>query len=180
MTMHVAVVAIVAPLIAFAIAGTRLDPVRRLPRLLAPIPISLMELVVVWGWHVPSFHQAARHDPVAFFLEHATFLCAGALLWLAVLGGDREQRRVRAGAGVAALLFTSMHMTLLGALFALAGRPLFRHSGASSSTAALADQQFGGVIMLLVGGAAYLAGGLWLTAVALQPWNARPIPERAE
>jgi putative membrane protein len=64
-----------------------------------------------------------------------------------------------------------MHMTLLGALFALATRPLFHHASADSLSAA-SDQQVGGVIMLLVGGAAYLIGGLWLTAVALRPRNA--------
>ena len=181
MSMHIAVVAVIAPLMVLAIAGTRLDLVRRMPRLLAPIPISLTELVVVWAWHVPALHQAARQEPVAFFLEQATFLGAGTLLWLAALGGDREQRRMRAGTGVAALLFTSMHMTLLGALFALAGRPLFRHADASSSAAAVADQQLGGVIMLLVGGTAYLAGGLWLTALALRPAvrNALSITERS-
>jgi putative membrane protein len=181
MTMHVVVVAVAAPLMALALAGTSLDPVRAMPRLLVPIPISLIELVVVWAWHAPALHQAARQETEAFLLEQASFLAAGALLWVAALGGDREQRRVRAGAGVAALLFTSMHMTLLGALFALAGRPLFQHAGASSAAVAVADQQLGGVVMLLVGGAAYLAGGLWLTAVALRPAlrNALPIKERS-
>jgi putative membrane protein len=36
---------------------------------------------------------------------------------------------------------------------------------------ALEDQQLGGTIMLLVGGAAYLAGGLWLMAKLLQHRN---------
>jgi putative membrane protein len=169
MTMHMTVVALAAPLIALSLAGTRADPVARMPRALAPIPMSLIELVIVWTWHLPALHEAARHRPDAFVLEQASFLAAGALLWLAATGGNREQRRLRAGAGVAALLFTSMHMTLLGALFALAGRALFEHAGAASGAAAIADQQLGGVIMLLVGGASYLAGGLWLTAVALRP-----------
>jgi putative membrane protein len=181
MTLHTAVVAVVAPLLVLAIAGTRFDPVRRTPRLLAPIPISLIEMVIVWAWHVPALHQAARQEPEAFVLEQGSFLCAGVLLWLAALGGDREQRRLRAGTGVAALLVTSMHMTLLGALFALGDRPLYRHAHVSSTAAAVADQQLGGVIMLLVGGAAYLAGGLWLTAAALGPVfrNPRPIRERS-
>ena len=61
-------------------------------------------------------------------------------------------------------------MTLLGALFALANRPLF-HSAAESASArsSLADQHLGGAIMLLIGGASYLAGGLWLTAIMLRP-----------
>jgi putative membrane protein len=169
MVMHIAVVAFVAPLIALALAGTNLDPVRIVPRLMAPIPISLIELLIVWAWHVPALHRSAREYAGVFVLEQASFLVAGVLLWMAAIGGEDEQRRVRAGAGIVALLFTSMHMTLLGALFALSGRPLFQHAALQGGAAATADQQLGGVIMLLVGGAAYLVGGLWLTAVALRP-----------
>ena len=61
-------------------------------------------------------------------------------------------------------------MTLLGALFALAPRPLFQHApDPASPLSPLADQHLGGAIMLLVGGASYLAGGLWLTAGVLRP-----------
>jgi putative membrane protein len=168
MAMHIAVVAVAAPLLALSMAGTAADPVRAVPSLLAPIPASMIELVVVWAWHVPALHHAARHQTGALVVEQGTFAIAGMLLWLAAVGGDREQRRVRAAGGVVALLFTSMHMTLLGALFALATRPLF-HDVPSG----LDDQQLGGVIMLLVGGASYLAGGLGLTAVALR---SRPAP----
>lgn len=179
MTLHMAVVAVAAPLLALAVAGSRADPVSAVPGVMAPIPASMIELVVVWAWHVPALHHAARESMGAFALEQASFVVAGTLLWLAAIGGRREQRRMRAGGGIVALLFTSMHMTLLGALFALAGRPLF-HQGASASAAdALADQQLGGVIMLLVGGAAYLAGGLALTALALRS-NIRSPARRQE
>ena len=167
MTMHIAVVAVAAPLLALAIAGTGADPVRVVPRAFAPIPASILELLVVWAWHVPALHHTARQHGWAFGLEQATFLTAGFALWIAAIGGTREQRRVRSGAGVVALLFTSMHMTLLGALFALGNRVLFHHR--ADAVASLADQHLGGAIMLLVGGASYLAGGLWLTAGLLRP-----------
>ena len=163
MTIHIAVVAVAAPLLAIAIAGTVVDPARMIP----PIPAAMLELVVVWAWHVPAMHDAAR-DPAVFALEQGSFLVTGVLLWMAAVGGDAEQRRVRAGAGVAALLFTSMHMTLLGALFALARRPLFAHTASGANLPPLTDQELGGVIMLLVGGASYLVGGLGLMALALR------------
>ena len=65
-----------------------------------------------------------------------------------------------------ALLLTSMHMTLFGALLALTPRPLYDHAGHFASPAPLEDQHLGGAIMLLVGGLSYLAGGLWLTGAA--------------
>jgi putative membrane protein len=180
MVIHVTLVAVAAPLIALAVAGTAADPVRRMPHVLAPLPISLIELVVVWGWHAPVLHEAAHHQAAAFIVEQASFLAAGVLLWVAAIGGEREQRRARAGGGVAALLLTFMHMTLLGALFALSVRPLYRHAGPIDAARAVADQQLGGVIMLLVGGSVYLAGGLWLTMIALRPRvpPAVPAPER--
>jgi putative membrane protein len=169
MTMHIAVVAVSAPLMAIALSGTTIDPVRKMPHLFAPIAASLIELVIVWAWHVPALHQAARHQAWALVAEQGSFLGAGVLLWIAAIGGTPEQRRLRAGGGVLALLFTSMHMTLLGALFALASRPLFQHAaGSAPPMSSLADQHLGGAIMLLVGGASYLAGGLWLTAIMLR------------
>lgn len=69
-----------------------------------------------------------------------------------------------------ALFFTSMHMTLLGALIGLAPRPIYgdhlHHAG--NGLSALVDQQLGGVIMLAIGGVIYLAGGLILMARVLQ------------
>jgi putative membrane protein len=168
MTVHIAVVAVAAPLVALTIMGTRADPVRAIPNLVAPVPASMIELVVVWAWHAPALHHAARQESAVFVLEQVTFAVAGILLWIAAIGGDREQRRLRAGGGILALLFTSMHMTLLGALFALANRPVFEHAPPASGRSPIADQQLGGVIMLLVGGASYLLGGLWLTAAVLR------------
>ena len=158
MAMHMTVVAIAAPLIAMGVAGSACDPARRWPDWFAPVPASIIELVVVWGWHAPLLHLAARHSVGWLALEQSTFFSAGLFLWLSARGGP----------GVFALLFTSMHMTLLGALFALAPRILYAHAGGVAGISTLADQQLGGAIMLLVGGVSYLAGGLWLTAGLLR------------
>jgi putative membrane protein len=171
MAMHLAVVAAAAPLIAWGAAGSRLDPVRLAPRLFSPLPASIAEFAVVWAWHAPALHHAARHHPIAFTIEQITFLLAGLWLWLAVFGGEPHVRLARAATGVVVLLLTSMHMTLLGALLALAPRPLYHESSVGlsgswtlgiGSADPLADQHLGGALMLLVGGAAYLIGGLWL------------------
>jgi putative membrane protein len=182
MTMHMGVVAIAAPLLAYGIAGQRFDPVRRLPRLFSPVPASVVELVVVWAFHAPALHHAARHLPAVRALEQGAFLLSGLLLWLSVLGGDVSQRAARTATGIIALLLTSMHMTLLGALLALPLRPLYGHETAHGAQPGgtslfgltpIADQQLGGAIMLLVGGIVYLAGGLWLGARLLrQPQHA--------
>ncbi len=160
MTMHMGVVAVAAPLLAIGVAGTRLDPARRWPGVFNPVAASIGELLLVWGWHAPAWHLAARHRLDILVLEQGTFLLVGLWLWIAAYGGTPAQRTARAWAGMAGLLFTSIHMTLLGALFALAPRVVYALGGAGD--AALTDQHTGGGVMLLVGGTAYLAGGVWL------------------
>jgi putative membrane protein len=176
MIMHMTVVAVAAPLIAIGVAGGRFDPVRKVPRIFAPIPASFLELLVVWAWHAPALHHAARHTAAGFAAEQGMFLFTGLLVWLSVLGGDPGVRGSRGGAGVAALLLTSMHMTLLGALLALTPRPLYSHGPGSLNMSPLGDQQLGGAIMIVVGGISYLTGGLWLTIGLLRE---RPLKREA-
>jgi putative membrane protein len=164
MALHMGLVAVAAPLLALGLAGGSFDPVRKTPAFFPPVPLSLLELVVVWAWHAPALHHLARHGLAGFAAEQGTFLTAGLLVWLSAFGGDTSRRPERAGAGIAALLLTSMHMTLLGALLALTPRALYGHERAAAGLTPLEDQHLGGAIMLLVGGIAYMAGGLWLTS----------------
>jgi putative membrane protein len=163
MTMHMGVVAVAAPLLALGLAGGRFDPVRKAQWVFAPVQISVLELFVVWGWHAPALHHAARHHAVWLAVEQGMFLASGLLLWLSAFGGDKRRDSSRRAAGVVGLLLTSMHMTLLGALLALTPRSLYHHVGGVYWLTPIEDQHLGGAIMLLVGGIAYLAGGLWLT-----------------
>jgi putative membrane protein len=159
MAAHMGLVAVAAPLLAWGLAGGPLDPVGRVP--FGALAASMIELVGVWVWHAPALHDAACHAPWVFAGEQVTFLGTGLVLWVAALGGGPERRRARSVEGVAGLLFTSMHMTLLGALLGLAPRPLY-------GMATLSDQQVGGAIMLLVGGVAYLIGALVLVTDLLR------------
>lgn len=168
MAMHVSVVAVAAPLLALGLAGGRLDPARRWPAVFQPIPTSILELVVVWAWHAPGLHHAARQGGAALALEQGSFLATGLLVWLSAFGGGRLQRAERAASGIVGLLLTAMHMTLLGALLALAPRPLYAHAGGVGGLSALDDQHLGGALMLAGGGSVYLAGGLALAAWLLR------------
>ena len=174
MTAHMILVAVASPLIAMGLAGGRLDPVRSMPWLFAPIPASFLELVVVSAWHAPVLHHAARYRSDVFAVEQASFLAAGLWLWLSVLGGDPGTRARRTGGAIVALLLTFSHMTLLGSLLALTPRPLYHHLDARSTRSPLADQQLGGTIMLVLGGVSYIGGGLWLSLGLLRRSEALP------
>jgi putative membrane protein len=177
MTMHMGVVAVAAPLLALGAAGGRFDLAKRFPRMFSPIPASVVELVIVWAWHAPVLHHAARSDAAALVAEQGMFLAAGLLVWASSLGDDARAGGARAASGVVALLLTSMHMTLLGALLALSPRPLYAHTS-GGGPAGLDDQHLGGAIMLLVGGLSYLAGGLGLSAALLKA-RARTAPQES-
>ena len=179
MIMHMLVVAVAAPLLAFAVVGTRYDFSARVLLLIAPLPASLLEFVAVWGWHAPALHELARGSVAGIALEQASFLAVGFVLWLACIG----ERGGGRAAGVFGLLFTSMHMTLLGALLALAPRALYGHAhhSAPETLSAIDDQNLGGVVMLAAGGTAYLLGGLILMARLLnapKPLTVRSIEEQ--
>ncbi len=163
MVAHMGVVAIAAPLIALGLpAAWRFGP--SMPAAL-PVIASLFELFAVWGWHAPAMRAAAEGSVAVTVAEQATFLAAGVLLWSTSFAAPGE--RMHAASGAAALLLTSIHMTLLGALLSLSPRPLY---GAGDVTCfgivldAGQDQQLGGVVMLAVGAAVYMAGGLTLVS----------------
>ena len=162
MAMHMTVVAVAAPLLAIGLAGSGADPVPRVAWLFSPVLASVLEFIVVWAWHAPMLHHAARHAVSMRVLEQGSFLGVGLLLWLAAFGGGTPAPRDRMAAGIGGLLLTSMHMTLLGVLLASASRPLYAHGAAQGFADALQDQQLGGVLMLGVGGVAYLGGALIL------------------
>jgi putative membrane protein len=185
MTMHMGVVALAAPLLAMGVAGRAIDPVHRAPWLFPPVLAAMVELVVVWAWHTPALHHAARQFTSVLAIEQASFLLVALWLWLSALGGGPAQRADRGGAGIVAMLLTSMHMTLLGALLALPPRTLYGSAGhGPGQPAGLADQHLGGAIMLAAGALSYLVGGLVLAAELLRrraqhsrgALNALPVP----
>lgn len=176
MTLHMAVVSVAAPLLAIGAAGLRYDPVKRVPALFSPITASVGELLIVWAWHAPRLHHFARHTFSGIIVEQAMFLAAGLWVWLAAFGGPLPRSRGRAAAGVIGLLLTSMHMTLLGALLVLSPRRLYLHHHVAGWLDPITDQHLGGAVMLIVGGAAFLAGGLYLTRDLLVDLPAEKTP----
>jgi len=164
MWLHMRVVGVAVPLLA-----TWLAPRLAISSALAlPIVVSIVDFIVVWGWHAPTLHHASRSAPLWLATEQLSFFGVSLLVWLVALGG-RDRGNAALG-GAMALFFTSMHMTLLGALLSLAPRPLYagHHAEGWLGLSPLADQQLGGVVMLAIGGAVYLAGGLMLMARVLR------------
>ena len=118
------------------------------------------------GTYAPALHHLSRHHGWALAIEQASFLTVSLMLWLSAFGGDTALRLPRAAAGVAGLLMTSMHMTLLGALIVLAPRDLYAEICGTAPD--LSGQQIGGMLMLGIGTPVYLIAGLALTGLSLR------------
>ena len=107
MVAHMGVIAIAAPLLAIGLP----DSWRPGPAMPLTIPAiaSLLELIVVWGWHAPSMRTLAEDSIVGTIVEQASFVTAGILLWVTAFAAPEAPKHAAVGAG--ALFLTSLHMT---------------------------------------------------------------------
>jgi putative membrane protein len=163
--LHVVIVTIAAPLLAASVARSRFDPVRRWPQGFSPLALSLCQAGVVWAWHAPAAQLAVRAESSLWWLQQGTMLLAAALLWVSVVGGERATRYERVGAGIVALLMTSVQMTLLGGLSLISSSPYFGAEIASSFD----DRQTGALLTLAGAAVVYLIAGVILVAWLLKP-----------
>lgn len=163
--LHVVLVSIAGPLLAACIAGSRVDPVRRRPNGFSPLGLSLLQAGVVWAWQMPIAQLALRAEPSLLWLQQASLLLAGLFLWVSVLGGDRSARYERAGAGIIALLMTSISMTLLGGLSLIGRSPYF----GAEMAASFDDRRLGALLILAGAAVIYTIAGVLLLAWLVKP-----------
>ncbi|KGF69040.1 cytochrome c oxidase caa3-type, assembly factor CtaG-like protein, partial [Hoeflea sp. BAL378] len=162
MMLHLGVMVVAAPLIVIGLL--RLFPDTRAPRrpLLAAFAASALDFSVVWGWHAPALHEAAARWDRVFALQQLSFLLAGFVLWWVCLAGRDGKTRA---AGALAMLFTSMHMAMLGVLLVLAQALIYAPQFCLGAFGLdpLTDQQLGGGLMALFGALPYVLGGAYLS-----------------
>lgn len=163
MLLHLGIVALAAPLLAagLARAGVCLDGVRNI-RGWAALAFS-MEMLVVWGWHVPALHEAAARQVSVFVIQQISFLAVGLAVWLLAFA---IRSREAMGAIIVGFFLSFVHMTMLGVLLLIAPKLIYPADlclGAFGFEQ-LEDQRFGGVLMAAWGGLVYMLGGVALTA----------------
>jgi putative membrane protein len=123
-----------------------------------PMLAWLLYFVVLWGWHLPSFYEAALANRLLHDLQHLLFFGSASLVWWIVLnplGG----LRLEGGAGVLYLFTTSLHAMALGVFMALSPRAWYGSYEASAPAwgfDAVQDQQIAGVIMWMPAAMAYV------------------------
>jgi putative membrane protein len=160
MMLHLGIVVVAAPLIAFGLA-VHIPPMTDFGTALSRCLLALLfEMVAVWGWHVPLLHDTAAHNTSLFVLEQASFLVAGLAVWTAAF---TARSRETAPAAAIALFLTFMHMTMFGLVLTLAPILLYDPNFCRGAFGLdrLQDQHLGGVLMAVGGGLPYLIGTGW-------------------
>ena len=128
---------------------------------------SVAFMVALWVWHMPTPYDATFTSTFLYWSMHITLFGSGILLWRELV--YHPARRV--GSVLLVGLLTSTHMGLLGAVLALARRPLFIPHFTTTQIwglTPLQDQQLGGTLMWVPGIALFL----WVSIRSLRRlWN---------
>jgi len=150
---HMVLILLAAPFIA-----------RGLPRaraLTAPLRLwmnTTIFFICLWFWHMPAPYEATFTSTAVYWAMHVSLFGSSILLWRELL--DHAPRHTAQALTAGMLTFT--HMGLLGAVLALADRPMFQWHFLTTQAwglTPLQDQQLGGTIM-------------WVPGVALFLWSA--------
>lgn len=154
---HVLLVAVAAPLIAWALP--RPSSSRGLAGWTAAFVLAF------WSWHAPAAYAWALSHDAAYGLMQASLLLTATLAWRAV-------RAARPASAVSALLATMVLMGLLGAILTFAPRAIYAPHALTTAAwglTPLADQQIAGLIMWIPAAGVYLACALSILAGVLRP-----------
>lgn len=161
---HMILLLVSAPLVAYAWPRSRSTGGRA--QLWIP---AVAFFIALWFWHMPDPYEATFGSTFVYWSMHVTLFGSAIFLWRALLHHQPRQTAEVIAAGA----FTSMHMSLLGAVLTFAGRPLFSWHILSLTgrwgLTPLQDQQLGGVFMWVPG----MLLLLWLTIRSLgRLWDA--------
>jgi putative membrane protein len=106
--------------------------------------------LAMWLWHVPGLYDATFESTLIYWTMHVTMIGAALLLWAVALRGSGS-----IAGGLFAIFATMLQMSLLGAVLTFAGSPLFAVHADTTwpwGLSQLADQEFGGLVMWVIGG----------------------------
>jgi putative membrane protein len=124
-------------------------------------------MAALWIWHMPTPYAATFTATALYWAMHITLFGSGIVLWSELIHHPARRTALALTVG----LMTSMQMGLLGAVLALAGRPLFYPHFITTWTwglTPLQDQQLGGTLMWVPGIGLFL----WVAIRSLRRlWN---------
>jgi cytochrome c oxidase assembly factor CtaG len=158
MIQHTILLEEVSLLLALGLTGPVLGPVltkpgfRRLRGLTYPVVAFGIWVLVMYGWHAPPAYQLAAENEVVHLCEHACFVAAGVLMWLALLGPFPKPEWF--GNGARAIYAGAVHFSsmVLANVLMWSGTVFYAFYVASDRAHGLSpitDQSLAGVVLMV-------------------------------
>ena len=123
-----------------------------------PVAVWLLNLGVLWTWHIPVLYEAALQNDTVHALEHASLLGASLLFWWLLLQPSGH-RRLSRGFDILYVFTMGVQMSVLGALLTFSASPWYpvqEVAVAPWHLTPLEDQELAGLIMWVPSGVVYL------------------------
>lgn len=124
-----------------------------------PVAAILVFNGVFSAYHIPSLYQAALADPALHALEHAALLVTAIFTWWPVVSPLPELPRLSPPARMVYVFVDGLGMTPVFAGVTFSNAVVYdwyAHAPRIMALTPLEDQQMGGIVMKLLGGAAFL------------------------
>ncbi|MBS1860552.1 MAG: cytochrome c oxidase assembly protein [Actinobacteria bacterium] len=171
MIQHTLLLEEISLLLALGLTGPVLGPVmtkpglRRLRGLTHPVVAFAVWAVVMYGWHAPPAYQLAAENEVVHLCEHASFVAAGVLMWLALLGPFPKPEWF--GNGAKAIYAGAVHFTSMGLANILMWSgtvlyPFYVASDEAHGISPISDQSLAGIVLMVQSAMLMFAILAWL------------------
>jgi cytochrome c oxidase assembly factor CtaG len=160
-----------ALLLAIGLTGPVLVPLltkpglKHLKILMHPVAAVILWEVVMYGWHLPPNYQLAAEHEGVHLCEHACFITAGVVMWLALLGPFPKPEWF--GNGAKAIYVAIIHFSTMGLANILMWSgtvlyPFYSASDHAHGIEPLTDQSLAGVVLMIQSGIVMLGVFFWL------------------
>lgn len=162
MVQHMLLMVVAPPLVLLGIAGAR-SPARGWMRgpwriwtaITNPWTALCLFTATMWIWHYPPWYDAALYNDTLHAFEHLTLLAAGLVFFWSVVDPIRGEgiRPVPSWTKLVTMSLAGAPCTALAFIFIVAPQPFYSFYVAAPrlwGISALADQQLGGVAMLVL------------------------------
>ena len=155
MALHIALMNVAAPLMS-AVFAAKLPSIIGRPRIMWFA--AGVQLILLWGWHIPILQQAAMASHAVHMLMQTTLFFAALLFWSAIILLPATAR----WQAIAALLLTGKLACLLSALLIFSPRALYDLAGHAGK--GLDDQQLAGLLMITACPISYVIAAVVIAA----------------
>ena len=156
------VLGLTGPLLQPLLAIRRLGWLRALAHHLVALPVWALSL---YFWHVPAVYEAALTSEPVHALEHASFLGAGVMMWMALLGPLPKPAWFGNAARLIYIVAVRFGGAVLGNVLAWSGTVLYPDYAPGERywhITPLADQGAAGMVMMIESGLVTLGLFAWV------------------